>query len=77
MRAAVFHGVELAFDIEQQDRLATRRKDQLAPTWWQILHSASGQQRGIRQEIGLQHGHAPWRAATRQAAQPLSLASAG
>jgi len=31
MRAAVLQGIELAFDIQQQDALATRREDQLAP----------------------------------------------
>ena len=77
MRAAVVQGIELAFDIEQQDALATRCEDQLSPARRQIPHGAGGQQCGIRRRCCRQHGHAPWRAAALRAPQRPSPADAG
>lgn len=77
MRAAVLQGIELAFDIQQQDALATRREDQLSPARRQIPHGAGGQQCGIRRRCCRQHGHAPWRAAALRAPQRPSPAGAG
>ncbi len=77
MRAAVLQGIELAFDIQQQDALATRREDQLSPARRQIPHGAGGQQCSIRRRCCRQHGHAPWRAAALRAPQRPSPAGAG
>lgn len=77
MRAAVLQGIELAFDIQQQDALATRREDQLSPARRQIPHGTGGQQCGIRRRCCRQHGHAPWRAAAPRAPPRPSPADAG
>ena len=77
MRAAVLQGIELAFDIQQQDALTTRREDQLSPARRQIPHGAGSQQCSIRRRCCRQHGHAPWRAAALRAPQRPSPADAG
>lgn len=77
MRAAVLQGIELAFDIQQQDTLTTRREDQLSPARRQIPHGAGSQQCSIRRRCCRQHGHAPWRAAAPQAPPRPSPADAG
>lgn len=77
MRAAVLQGIELAFDIQQQDALATRREDQLSPARRQIPRGTGGQQCGIRRKRCRQHGHAPWRAAAPRAPPRPSPADAG